>query len=175
MEISKLIADNIYKHNGIFTFAALAGEDELLLDYLIEDICSYIDKPILNGNTIELEKGLYSDSIYYIDYNNTYIKEKYRPRQSDDRIFNSALNDISAKKNISFIIKTGLYNALNPDPGNTGFMRQIINTQLVYASNYVCSISEGTFKNQKNRYDMNSLVLNIKALIREDRMEKVLN
>lgn len=174
MEISKLIADNISKHNGIFTFAALAGEDELLLDYLIEDVCNYIDRPILNGNTIELEKGLYSDSVYCIDYNNTYIKEKYRPRQSDDRIFNSALNDISAKKNISVIIKTGLYNALYSDPGNTGFMRQI-NTQLVQASNYVCSISEGSFKNQKNRYNMDGLVLNIKALIRDDRMKKVLN
>ena len=170
MEISKLIADNISKHNGIFTFAALAGEDELLLDYLIEDVCNYIDRPVLDANTIELEKGLYSDSVYCIDYNNSFIKEKYRPRQTDDRIFNSALNDISAKKNISVIIKTGLYNALEHDP-----MKLIINSNLLYASNYVCSINGGLFRNQKNRYDMDGLVLNIKALIRDERMKKVLN
>jgi hypothetical protein len=174
MEISKLIADNISKHNGIFTFAALAGEDELLLDYLIEDICSYINRPVLDANTIELEKGLYSDSVYCIDYNNSFIKEKY-----DDRIFNSALNDISAKNNISFIIKTSLYNALEHDPMKRMRLSVpngvIINSNLIYASNYVCSINGGLFRNQKNRYDMDGLVLNIKALIRDERMKKVLN
>jgi hypothetical protein len=162
MEISKLVADNISKHNGIFTFAALAGEDELLLDYVIEDICSYINRPVLDANSIELVKCLYSDSVYCIDYK--------RHRQTDDRIFNSTLIDIGSKMNISFIIKTNLYNAHAHDP-----MKLIINSNLLYASNYVCSINEGLFRNQKNRYDIDGLVLNIKALIRDEKMKKVLN
>lgn len=173
MEISKLIADNISKYNGLFTFTALTGEDELLLDYLIEDICSYINKPILNGNTIELEKGLYSDSVYYMDYNNPYIMKNYRTNPVDNRIFNSTLIDFGSKNNISFIIKANLYSDIR-NPVYKSMM--ILDNSLIYASNYICTIREGSFKNQKNRYDdMDGLILNIKALIREDRIKKVLN
>jgi hypothetical protein len=170
MEISKLIADNISKHNGIFTFASSAGEDELLIDYLIEDICSYINRPILDGNSIELERGLYSDSVYCMDYDNPYIKEKYTSKITNNRVFNSALIDFVSKNNISFIIKAKTVT-------NSGFLGSIVtaNTHLVYASSYVATVNEGMFKNQKNRYDMDGLYLNIKALIREERMEKVLN
>ena len=164
MEISKLISENILKHNGIFTLASLAGEDELLLNYLIEDICSYINKPVISNFSFN---ELYSDSVYIIDYNSSFIKKNYRKRQTDDRIFTSALMEVSEKKNISFIVTTHLVS-------NTGILGGITTT-LVYASNYVGTICDGVFKNQKNRHEMDGLYLNIKALIREDRMKKVLN
>lgn len=167
MEISKLIAENILKHNGIFTFASLAGEDELLLNYLIEDICSYINKPVLSNFSFD---ELYSDSVYILDYNSTFIKENYRKIPTDDRIFTSSLMDVSGKKNISFIVTTHLVS-------NYGLLGSITtaNSQLVYASNYVGTIIDSMFKNQKNRFEPDGLYLNIKALIREDRMKKVLN
>jgi hypothetical protein len=167
MEISKLIAENIVKHNGIFTFASLAGDDEHLLDYLIEDICSYINKPVLSNFSFD---ELYSDSVYILDYNSTFIKENYRKISTDARIFTSNLLDISGKKNISFIVTTHLVT-------NSGLLGSIAtaNSLLVYASSYVATVNGGMFKNQKNRYDMDGLYLNLKAIVREDRMKKVLN
>ena len=166
MDIAKEIANYLDKHSGIYMFN-MSFTDELLFDFLLEDILKHNIKPFIR----EYNNFDFQNSIFCIELN-TFLQKNSASfdRNSHNKQFRELFSFCLNNGN-SVIIKDFFYQT---ELTRTQRFYKY-NFELISLSDFHASIYKNVMKIDKNRYANDFPDFNLTAYMRDKKINDILN